>query len=153
MASFQPWSGFDPSGPRTGVSEDILFCIDLNKEMEEPWGENLSNSSRLQVLQKALSFFVRHKSTFSRNHRFGICTITDSVTQVLDFTNDTELVSSMINSLTPGWFALPYLQCHVVLFMMSCVFCFLTVECNMVFDFSHLFNGLSEVRCAFVLMI
>mmetsp|Transcript_28726 Transcript_28726/g.37104 ORF Transcript_28726/g.37104 Transcript_28726/m.37104 type:complete len:120 (+) Transcript_28726:56-415(+) len=114
------WTNFEVSGPLPGVFEDILFCVDLNNEMDEPWGENEQNSSRIQVLQRTLDFFVKHKNMFDKRHRFGICTMTDSVSLVLDFTNDIELVSTMISSL-------------------------ISVSCQPSFDFVNLFNGLNEV--------
>lgn len=79
-------------------TEDILLIVDCSSEMGEMWGDS-DGPTRLSVIKQNLRCFVRHKLSFNSEHRFGVCSLTDSASLVLEFTNDSDLLEGVIDAL------------------------------------------------------
>jgi Mg-chelatase subunit ChlD len=86
--------------PTNELAEDILLCIDLSPEMNEPWGESTS-SSRFEMVREALCCFAKHKLSWDKRNRIGICVFADIASVLLEFTSEIDLVAAMIKSINP----------------------------------------------------
>jgi hypothetical protein len=82
------------------MPERICLCIDVSDEMESPWPlQGTQSYNRLKVLQQALQQFVKLKSCFDPRHSFAVCTLADSAEWLLDFTNDVDMVCTVLAGL------------------------------------------------------
>lgn len=82
--------------------EDIVLCVDVGPEMGSEWagaGPGGSATSRMRVVQAALSGFVRRKASFNQRHRFALCTLGDGVTVVRPLSQDIRGVLEAIDRL------------------------------------------------------
>lgn len=84
--------------------EDIVLCVDVCPEMSTEWagaGPGGAGTSRMRVVQAALSGYVRRKSTFNPKHRFALLALGDSVRVMRALTSDVRSLLEAIERLEP----------------------------------------------------
>eukprot|EP01113_Clastostelium_recurvatum_P018231 TRINITY_DN2150_c0_g1_i4.p1 TRINITY_DN2150_c0_g1~~TRINITY_DN2150_c0_g1_i4.p1 ORF type:complete len:768 (+),score=171.95 TRINITY_DN2150_c0_g1_i4:181-2304(+) len=76
--------------------ERIIFCIDLDREIDFPF----KNKPRLEHVQKAIRMFVRVKLLDQPQTQFALMVLRTAAIWQLDFTNDYSLFKDKLSGLT-----------------------------------------------------
>ncbi|KAM7277205.1 hypothetical protein ACFE04_019071 [Oxalis oulophora] len=85
-------------------NEDILFCIDVDKESLVEMKSTLSNGRpiiRLEAIKQAIILFINAKLMINPDHRFAFATLARTATWLKkEFSNDVESAVSVIRGLS-----------------------------------------------------
>jgi len=89
---------------KKNCTERIIFCIDLNNEMDSlDFSRGASNKknypTRLDLIKCALRIFVNTKQKINPNHEYGIIALTDGAIWYQDLTTDVDIFAKKLNSL------------------------------------------------------
>jgi len=104
----QEGSADKPALPFKGhfCPEKIIFCVDLNNEMNNMDFQRGNNRgikilSRMELVKNALRIFLFSKHRMSAKHEYAICLLTETVNWFQDFTNDLDVLNKIIQNLQP----------------------------------------------------
>ncbi|KAL5021536.1 hypothetical protein ScPMuIL_000691 [Solemya velum] len=87
--------------PRVNCTEKIIICLDLSSEMDKPIFRARAGDkfSPLQLIKRALSFFVQSKHKLDRDHQFALVLLHETALWMLDFTNDPKEITNWLDDL------------------------------------------------------
>jgi len=80
--------------------ERIIFCIDLNQEMENTVLKGKIEGPRIEWLKTLLCRFFQMKNFIDPRHEFAIICLTDVAVWYMDFTNDYPKFMKFVRDLT-----------------------------------------------------
>ncbi|ERN15401.1 uncharacterized protein LOC18443690 [Amborella trichopoda] len=95
--------------PRVSMDEDILFCIDVDREAHSEMKASSSKSTqnhhppitRLDAIKQSLILFIHCKLTMNPNHRFAFAALSHSASCIRkEFSGDVDAAMASISSLT-----------------------------------------------------